>query len=266
MLIDSHCHLESFHRQNRLDEALAAANTNGVGEVVTVGTGPDDWPLYRSLATSHPGRIHWTAGLHPGAVEDGWEAVLPELERLFQTVPRPCALGEVGLDNFHLPKEAEAAERTRTRQLAAFQAQLELARRLDCPVVIHSRHAFAECVAAIDTSGIDWRRVVFHCFGGGPEEIAILNRRGGRGSFTGIITYKNARSIADAAVAQGLDRLMIETDAPYLTPVPHRGKPNQPAFLRHTAEFCAGLFNIQPTALAECATASTRRFYDLPAP
>src|SRR5450432_458307 len=97
----------------------------------------------------------------------------------------------------------------------------------------HSRGAFRECVEMIDAAGINWERVVFHCFTEGPPEMAELQRRGGFGSFTGIITYKNAALVRSAALAQGLDRLMIETDAPYLSPLPQRGKPNEPAYLRH---------------------------------
>ena len=146
----------------------------------------------------------------------------------------------MGLDRFHLPKDAAEAARSFDAQRAAFAAGLQLARRLAVPVVVHSRGAFAECVAMIDASGVDWSRVVFHCFSEGAGEMETLRQRGGRGSFTGIITYKNAEAVRAAAQAQGLARLMIETDAPYLAPAPHRGKPNEPAFVRHTAEFCAG--------------------------
>jgi TatD DNase family protein len=94
-------------------------------------------------------------------------------------------------------------------------------------------------------------------------EIAELMKRGGCGSFTGVITYKNADNVRAAALAQGIERLMIETDAPYLTPVPHRGKPNEPAFLRHTAEFCAELFGVDYDKLAEITTANAKHFYGL---
>ncbi|MES1167137.1 MAG: TatD family hydrolase, partial [Pseudomonadota bacterium] len=141
-------------------------------------------------------------------------------------------------------------------------AQLVLAKRLGCPVVIHSRGAFRECVEMIDASEIDWARVVFHCFTEGVEEIGELTRRGGFGSFTGIITYKNADAIRAAAKAQGLSRLMIETDAPYLTPVPQRGKPNEPAFLRHTAEYAAAeVFGVGYDELAAVTTANARKFF-----
>jgi TatD DNase family protein len=175
----------------------------------------------------------------------------------------PVALGEIGLDRFHLPKEAAEAEKIFAWQRAAFAAQLVIAKSRGCPLVIHSRGAFRECVEMIDASGVDWTRVVFHCFTEGPAEIAELTRRGGRGSFTGILTYKNASAIREAAKAQGLGRLMIETDAPYLTPMPHRGKPNEPAFLRNTAEFAAELFGVSDEALAKETTANARAFFGI---
>jgi TatD DNase family protein len=171
------------------------------------------------------------------------------------------ALGECGLDRFHLPKEAAAAARAFAMQRAAFEAQLSIARRLGCAVVIHSRGAFRECVDVIDASCVDWKRVVFHCFSEGAAEILELAARGGRGSFTGILTYKNADSVRAAAKAQGLGRLMIETDSPFLSPVPNRGKPNEPAYLRHTAEYAAGLFGVALDELAAATTANAREFF-----
>jgi len=186
-----------------------------------------------------------------------------EIEGYWRAGPAdaPVALGECGLDRFHLPKEPAEAARALGLQKAAFEAQLAIARRLGCAVVIHSRGAFRECVDMIDASGVDWARVVFHCFSEGEPEILELARRGGRGSFTGILTYKNADGVRAAAKAQGLARLMIETDAPFLAPAPHRGKPNEPAYLRHTAEYAAGLFGVGLDELADATTAAARSFY-----
>jgi TatD DNase family protein len=202
-------------------------------------------------------------GIHPCSVDEGWEAAVALIPAYWEG-PRedaPVALGECGLDRFHLPKEPTAAEKAFGFQRAAFEAQLAIARRLGCAVVIHSRAAFGECVQMIDASGVDWNRVVFHCFSEGEAEIRELMRRGGRGSFTGILTYKNADSVRAAARAQGLSRLMIETDAPFLAPTPHRGKPNEPAYLRHTAEHAAGLFGVTLDELAAATTATARAFY-----
>jgi TatD DNase family protein len=276
-LVDTHTHLESFARRGELAGILARAREAGLAALVTIGTDTDDWGLYRDLARDHSGFIHYTAGLHPCSVGEDWALRVAQLESFWgragtplpaaartESAPCPVALGECGLDCFHLPKDNPVeAEKIFGWQKAAFAEQLRLARKLGCPIVVHSRGAFAECVEMIDASGLDWRKVVFHCFTEGPAEMAELTKRGGYGSFTGIITYKTADAIRAAAQAQGLDRLMIETDAPYLTPMPHRGKPNEPAYLKHTAEFCAGVFGVSPEKLAEATTANARRFFNL---
>jgi TatD DNase family protein len=146
----------------------------------------------------------------------------------------------------------------------AFSAQLLLAKRLGCPVVVHSRGAFTECIELIDASGVDWTRVVFHCFTEGAPEMNEVVRRGGVGSFTGILTYKTADAVRAAAKTQGLARFMVETDAPYLTPMPHRGKPNEPAYVRHTAEFAAAeVFRVSYEELAATTSGNARRFFGL---
>ena len=265
-LIDTHTHLESFARRGDLPAVLGRAREAGVEALVTIGTDTDDWSLYRDLAAAHPGFVHYTAGLHPCSVDERWAERFAQLEAFWTAVqgPRPVALGETGLDRFHLPKDdAAAAERILGWQKEAFAAALALARQIGCPVVVHSRGAFQECVEMVDASGVDWARVVFHCFTEGPVEMAELTRRGGFGSFTGIITYKTAEPIRLAARAQGLDRLMLETDAPYLTPMPHRGKPNEVAYIRHTAEYCATLFGLAYDELVARTTANARRFLGL---
>lgn len=264
-LIDTHTHLESFVRQEVLPATLTRARDAGLAAMIAIGTSPADWTLYRTLADTHPGLIHHTVGLHPCAVTEDWESAVAQLERHWRADGvRPVALGECGLDRFHLPKEANRAGKILGWQRAALTAQLELARRLGCPVVIHSRGAFPECVAMVDASGVDWRRVVFHCFTEGVEEMAELTRRGGVGSFTGILTYKTAVAVRAAAQAQGLGAFMLETDAPYLPPMPHRGKPNEPGYLRLTAEFAAReVFGLSYDELAAVSTANARKFFRL---
>lgn len=263
-LIDTHTHLEGFARAGTLPGILDRARAAGVEAMIAIGTAPDDWALNRDLARDHAGLVHYTAGLHPCEVGVGWEDAQAQVAGFWTGETSPVALGEIGLDRFHLPKEAAEAEKVFARQCAAFAEGLALAKRLGCPVVIHSRGAFAECVAMIDASGVDWTKVVFHCFAEGETEMAELTRRGGVGSFTGILTYKTAGNIRAAARAQGLARLMLETDAPYLTPMPHRGKPNEPAYVRHTAEFAAReVFGVSYDELAAVTTANARRFFGI---
>ena len=279
-LIDTHTHLDSFARRGELPGVFDRARAAGLEAMIAIGTEPADWTLYRELAREHTGWMHYTVGLHPCSVDEGWEQTLAQMEGFWQSGPGvppvrlaehardaratyPVAIGEIGLARFHLPQEPAAAECLLGWQRAAFVAGLGLARRLGVPVVVHSRGAFRECVELIDASGGEWSRVVFHCFSEGPDEMAELMRRGGFGSFTGIITYKKAEAVRAAALAQGPGRLMMETDAPYLAPVPHRGQPNEPAYVRHTAEFCAGLFGVPLEELAAVTTANARRFFGI---
>lgn len=268
-LIDTHTHLASFARQGGtvLSDTLARAQAAGVEAMVTIGTSPEDWELYRTLAREHgkTGLVRYAVGLHPCSVDGGWAEAMAQVEGFWQgDAPRPVALGEIGLDRFHLPKDAVAAAEIFAWQRAAFREGLAVAKRLGCPMVVHSRGAFQECVELIDASGVDWTRVVFHCFTEGVAEMAELTRRGGLGSFTGVLTYKSAENVRAAAKAQGLARTMVETDAPYLTPMPHRGKPNEPAFVRHTAAFAAKeVFGVDYDELVAITTANARRFFGL---
>lgn len=279
-LIDTHTHLESFAKRGELPAILQRAREAGLETMIAIGTDTDDWGLYRDLAREHPGLVHYSVGLHPCSVGEDWAGRVAQLAAYWgranppdepslrtahpEDSPYPVALGEIGLDRFHLPKDDQArAEAIFGWQQAAFAEQLRWAKQLACPVVIHSRGAFAECVAMIDAAGVDWAKVVFHCFTEGPLEIAELIKRGGYGSFTGVLTYKNADTVRAAALAQGLDRLMLETDAPYLTPMPHRGKPNEPAYLRHTAEYAAGVFGVGYDELVAKTTQTARCFFKI---
>lgn len=261
-LIDCHCHLDTFARAGEIDAVLARAENAGVTQFVAAGTNPDDWEIYRALAEAFPRKIFYAAGLHPTDVGENFEEQLAALEKFFETAsPAPVAVGEIGLDGHWLPKDAREAERVRSRQLEAFSRQLALAKKFGLPIVVHARDAFREAVSAIDASGFDWRCADFHCFAEDEAEIRVLNARGGRASFTGTLTYKNADNVRRAALAQGADLLMLETDCPYLAPTKFRGKRNEPAYLRKTAEFAAALFGVSAEALAEKTTAAVRGFF-----
>lgn len=262
-LIDSHCHFEKFHQRGQVDAVIARAAELGVRRFITIGTSMDDWALYRDLARKHPGVVYWTAGLHPCHVDAGWRDQVATLSTFFADEPGPVALGEIGLDHFHLPKYPDEAAELKKHQVNAFRAQLELAFQFDAPIVVHSRNAFDETMAVLEDMQFPGERVVFHCYAEGPEEMKRLNAYGGRGSFTGIVTYKSAENVRQAVIAQGLDRIMVETDAPYLAPVPHRGKECEPGYTRHTAEKCAELLGVSLGEFAAQATANTEAFFGL---
>ncbi|MBE7538791.1 MAG: TatD family hydrolase [Opitutaceae bacterium] len=266
-LVDTHAHLETFARRGELNAVLERARIAGLEGVITIGTSVDDWDLYRGIAQANPGFVDCTVGLHPCSVGEDWPAQLARIEFYWAETasPRPVALGETGLDRFHLPTDRAEADRVFSRQRDVFAESLRIARKLATRVVVHSRGAFQECMEMVDASGVDWSRVVFHCFVEGPAEIEALNERGGRGSFTGVLTYKNAENVRAALKRQGLQRLMLETDAPYLAPVPHRGKGNEPALLAHTAAIAAEVLGVSPEDLARQSTQTAREFFGIQA-
>ena len=265
MLIDTHCHLEKALAKGEGEATLTRMEEAGIGRCITVGTSQKDWETYFRLCGQESGRIDWTVGIHPCDIEEDWAEQLKAIPTYFGTDPMPVALGEIGLDHFHLPKYPDEAAEVRQLQERVFKEQLNMAYQFDCPVVIHSRNAVSKCIELIDQSGVNWEKVVFHCFTDGPDLIKEINDRGGRASFTGILTYKNASAdpIRQAALQQGLDRLMLETDSPYLTPEPVRGRVNEPAYVAHIAAYAAQLFGVELDHLAHITTRNAMEFYGL---
>jgi len=263
MLIDTHCHLEKAMAKGEVDSVLARMQEAGVERCITVGTSSKDWEPYYRLSAGEKGRVDWTVGIHPCDIGEDWRDQLLAIPTYFATTPEPVAIGEIGLDHFHLSKYPDEAAEERKLQERVFLEQLSIAYQLDCPVVIHSRNAVKECIQLIDMSGINWERVVFHCFTEGPELVEKINKRGGRASFTGILTYKSAESIRQAAITQGLGRLMLETDSPYLSPEPVRGKVNEPANISHLARFAADMFGCDLSELSEVTSKNAMEFYGL---
>ena len=240
---DTHCHLQTFLQKQELEQVLQRAEDAGVEKMVTVGTSKEDWTDYGDIAQRYPEKIYFSAGLHPGYVDENWAEQISGLKKCWDRTSAPVALGEIGLDYFRLPKDEKKAEKIIFWQKEAFRAQLHLAKELAAPIIIHSRCAFDDCVSEIDQSGVDWERVVFHCFSEGINEISQLIERGGRASFTGIITFPKNDALLEAVKYQGVENLMIETDCPYLSPVPYRGKRNEPAYLPEIGKFADSLLS-----------------------
>ena len=212
--IDQHCHLPAGVEGHHLaDEARVA----GVERLVTVGTGVERSLEMIALAREIDG-VWATAGVHPHDAKtgiDGLEALL--------SFPEVVAVGECGLD-YHYDRSP------RRTQADMFSRQIGLAHRHDLPLMIHTRSAWPETFEILDREGIP-NRVVFHCFTGGVDELEQCLARGGLVSFSGIVTFPRADELREAAAACPLERLLVETDSPYLAPVPHRGKPNRPALV-----------------------------------
>jgi TatD DNase family protein len=254
-LIDTHCHLNSF--ENELDSILQRAKAAAVEAMITCGTEAADWSLHCETASRYP-HIYYSVGIHPTNVTSKWEADLETLEQFFSKTPQPIAMGEIGLDYHGIEGDTTAII---ARQKEAFRQQLLIAKQHDCPIIIHSRNAFDDCKTLIDQSQCNWRNIVIHCFSEDAAAIRTVNDRGGRGSFTGIVTYKNAENIRQALLAQGVEQLMLETDSPYLAPIPFRSKQNEPAFIRETARYVATLLAMPESELCTLTTQNAKAFF-----
>lgn len=221
--VDAHCHLDDVGggTDAAIGAALDRARAAGVARMVTIGTDLATSRAAVGIAAAHEGV--WAAvGVHPHDATTLTAEALDELEAL-ASHPKVVAIGEIGLDYFRdlSPRDV---------QQKAFRRQLALARRLGAPVVIHMRDAHGQVFDILEEAGPP-ERLVFHCFSGGPADAARGLALGGAVSFAGNISYKSAQELRDACAVVPLDRLLVETDSPYLAPVPHRGKPNEPAFV-----------------------------------
>lgn len=281
MLIDTHAHLDYPDFSADFDGVLARASAAGVTRIITIGTGLESSRRAVALAERHP-NVFAVVGIHPTNVQEEPADFLEEL-RAIARHPKVAAIGETGLDYYRLPSEslpsspafaalqaetstdAEAAivdGAYKAAQAEAFRAQLELAAELGLNVVIHQRSAWEDTIDLLRpyTGRL---RGVFHCFGNLPEQAAEIAAMGHLVSFTGIITFKNAPLVRETAAAVAADGYMVETDCPYLAPVPHRGQRAEPAHTRLVAEKIA---EVRGQSLEEIAAATTRtaeRFFRL---
>jgi len=237
MLTDSHCHLASqrygdAERHDLIEQAIA----NGVSRMVTLATGPDDLEANLELAR-HPA-VHAAIGIHPCDVHHAPDDA-PRQLALHLDDPRVCAIGETGLDYFHAPPEGWDEQRLRERQRTFLRQHFSLASASGLPVVIHTRDRSGDASFrdALEIYRDHHRQVraVFHCFVGPWENARRVLELGGLLSFGGVTTFKNAREVLDCACRCPAGSFMLETDSPYLAPVPHRGQRNQPAWVRDVA-------------------------------
>ncbi|MEX0886468.1 MAG: TatD family hydrolase [Phycisphaeraceae bacterium] len=258
-MIDTHCHLTFPQLHRQLDDVLARAAARGVDEMICVGTNGGDAVAAAALAERYA-HIHATAGLHPLYVtpETDLDAA-GELLRWAAARREVVAFGEMGLD-YHYDEPA------RELQHAAFARQLEVIAAMDSarPIIIHNRKATDDVLAMIAEAGLAGERFVFHCFTGDRAEVERVLAAGAMVSFTGIVTFPNARDVAEASDAVPIERLMVETDSPFLTPEPNRKvRPNEPAYVVDVARFLADRRGMAFEAFVEAVDANARRFFSL---
>ncbi|SRR6266581_1225558 len=251
MLVDSHCHLDFPDFAGKLPELLEAMQNNGVGWALCAGVTLERFPEVLRLAGLHR-NLFAAVGVHPDT-ETGEE---PDVDRLVSLAadPRVVAIGETGLDYYRLKGDLEWQRRR-------FRIHIRAARRAGKPLIVHTRAAREDTLAILEEEGAGEIGGVFHCFTETMEAAERALRMGFHISFSGIVTFRNAAELKDVARAIPLERILVETDAPYLAPVPHRGRLNQPAFVRHVAEELARLRGISYEAVAAATTANFFRLF-----
>lgn len=250
MLVDSHCHLDFDEFRDRIPEVLEEMACAGVSHALCISVTLTDFPRVRALAEAHA-NLYATVGVHPDYPDAG-DITVDELVALADH-PKVVAIGETGLDYYRLEGDLEW-------QRERFRTHIRAARKCGKPLVVHTRAAGEDTLRIMREEGADEVGGVMHCF---TETLAVARAAVAMGfliSFSGIVTFKNAGALREIVKALPLDRILVETDSPYLAPVPHRGKANRPAYVRHVAEEIARLKALTP---GEVATATSRNFFRL---
>lgn len=256
MLIDSHCHLDRLDlaaHGGSLDAALEAARAAGVGHFLCIGVSADNAATVKSLAERYVD-VDCSVGVHPLDLQPGAE---PALDWLLGELahPKVVAIGETGLDYHYEPESAEL-------QQASFRLHLDAARITGKPVIVHTREARADTLALLREAALP-QAGVLHCFTEDWEMAKAALDIGFYISLSGIVTFRNAEALREVARQVPADRLLVETDSPYLAPVPYRGKPNLPQYVREVAEYLAVLRGVSYETLAEQTSSNFKRLFPL---
>ena len=255
-LVDSHCHLDFPELHDDLPAVLEAMAAHDVSHAMVIAVEMPAWPVVHALADAHPS-LFASVGVHP----DYEETPEPTREALAAKArePRIVAIGETGLDYYRLTGDLEW-------QRARFRTHIRAARDSGRPLVVHTRSAAEDTLRILREEGAAEVGGVMHCFTETWDVAAAAMDLGFCISFSGIVTFKNAVALQDVARRVPLERMLVETDSPYLAPVPHRGKRNQPAFVRHVAESIARLRDVPLETIADATTANFARLFDVDIP
>jgi TatD DNase family protein len=253
MLVDSHCHLDFPDLAPRLAAVIAAAAQAGVGRMVTISTQVRRADVYRALAEAHRS-VLCTVGTHPHNAAEEPDTAVSELVRLAEH-PRCVAIGESGLDYYYDKSPREVQKRV-------FRTHIAAARDTGLPLVIHARDADADMIAILtEEMRVGRYDAVLHCFSSGAELASVGVELGFYISFSGILTFRKSDELRRIAALVPRERLLVETDAPYLAPEPHRGRTNEPAYVMHTARVLADVIGVSEDEVARITTANFYRLF-----
>jgi TatD DNase family protein len=255
-LIDSHCHLDLLAEKGiNIDEIIENATQNQVQILQTIGTKISNFEQVYQYAQKYE-NVFASVGIHPCNVEEEQKIKAAELIKIYQTHPKIIGIGETGLDYFHPGFVKE-------NQIASFVEHITAARELDLPVIIHTRNADSDMARILESEMKKGEfKALLHCFSSSKELALKAVELGVSISISGILTFKNAVDLQNIVKDLPLESLLVETDAPYLAPMPHRGKTNQPAFTKHTAEFLADLKGVSFEEICQVTTGNFFRLFN----
>lgn len=253
-VVDSHCHLDFPDFEEERSAVLARAAAAGVGGMLTISTRVREFERYAALAEAHP-QVWCTVGTHPHQAAEEPDITVEDLAGMSRH-PRCVGIGEAGLDYHYSHSPPDMARRV-------FRTHIAAARTTGLPLVIHARDADADMIEILrDEMGKGAFRAVLHCFSSGADLARVGVELGLFVSFSGILTFRNSEAIRAIAADVPMDRLLVETDAPFLAPMPHRGKRNEPAFVVETCKVLAGVKGVSAQAMARATTANFFRLFD----
>jgi TatD DNase family protein len=263
IFFDTHAHLDYPDYANDLGEVVARAQAAGITKIISIGTSMDSSERAIRLAEKFPS-VYAAVGWHPTEALSAPNDLRPVL-REFAKHPKVVAIGETGLDYHHLPSEkpeftAADDARYKEKQVEIFRQQMEVAAEFDLNCVIHQRMAWDDILAQMRPF-IGKTRGVFHCFGETVERMQQVFEIGSLVSFTGIVTFKNAQNVRDCVAAAPPDKFMLETDCPYLAPVPYRGKRCEPVYVKEISEAVAQVKNCSPEELSVATCKTAKEFF-----
>jgi TatD DNase family protein len=257
MFIDSHCHLDFPELQAQQDGVFSLMRENAVTHALTISTTLKTFASVRAVAEMHE-NVWCTAGVHPDEQVDDREVTLEELVTM-AAHPKVVGIGETGLDYYRLPEPLDW-------QRERFRTHIRAARQTGLPLIVHTRNASADTLKIMREEDASTARGVMHCFTETQEVADAALALGFMISFSGIVTFKSAKDLQDVARRIPLDRMLIETDSPYLAPAPHRGKMNQPGYVRHVAEFIAQLRGESVETIAQATRENFFRLFSKAVP
>ncbi len=257
MIVDTHCHLDDPRYRDDLEALLLRAKEAGVGAVIIPGADPDTLPLAREIAHTHK-NIYYAAGVHPYDMEK----YDPDFLAGFLEDPLCVAVGECGLDYYRLPEDDGEKEAQIKEQKRVFADQIALAKRFKKPLIVHIREASGDALALLLQEGADEVGGVLHCYNA-DERLLALASKGFYFGIGGVLTFKNAKKLPSVLPKIPLDRLVVETDGPYLTPHPHRGKRNEPAYTRLVLKKMGEVLGMEEKTLETLTTQNAQSLFGI---